>query len=65
MIKLARKQNENLRKYVLNYQATRLFFTAKSSDQGIFSLIKNLDPSRSWFYRTIGSDHPLFDELLL
>ena len=61
VIKLAYKQNENLRKYVLNYQAIQAVFKTKSSiNQGIFSSIKNLDPSLRWFYRTIGSDHPLY-----
>jgi len=31
----------------------------KSSDQGVFSSIKNFDPGRKWFYRSIGSDYPL------
>ena len=50
VIKLARKQNKNLRKYVLNYQAIKAIFKAKSSDQGIFLSIKHLDPGRRWFY---------------
>jgi len=33
-------------------------FQVKSSDQGVFSSIKNFDPGRKWFYRSIGSDYP-------
>ena len=44
VIKLARKQNENLQKHVLNYQEIKAVFKAKSSDQGIFLLIKTLIP---------------------
>ena len=44
VIKLARKQNESLQKYLLNYQEIMAVFKAKSSDQGIFSLIKTLIP---------------------
>ena len=44
VIKLARKQNENLQKYVLNYQEIKAVFKVKSSDQGIFLLIKTLIP---------------------
>ena len=45
------------------------FFDKISSDQGLFqvcsrdqgkiSLIKNLDPSRGWFYSPYESDYPL------
>jgi len=33
------------------------------SDQDIFSSIKNFDPCRRWFYRSIGSDHSLITSL--
>ena len=53
MVKLARKQNDNLQ---LNYQAIRAVFKEKSNDQCIFPSIKNLDPGCRRFYRTIGSE---------
>ena len=38
----------------------------KSSDQDVFSSIKNFDPGRRWFYKSIGSDYPLsMDEDIL
>ena len=60
--KLARKQNENLQKYVLNYQAIKVVFKAKSSDQGIFSSIKN---GRRWFYKTTIVTIPCIGTLIL
>ena len=42
---------------LLEYQAIKDLSQVQSSDQGNFSLIKNLDPGRKWFYRPYESDY--------
>jgi len=42
-----------------NYQEIKVVLKLKSSDQDIFLSINNFNPDCRWFYRTIGSDHPL------
>ena len=44
--------------FLIKYQAIKDLSGVQSSDQGKNSPIKNLDPSRGWFYRPYESDYP-------
>ena len=46
----------------LEYQGIKNLSWVQSSDQGKFSVIKQLDPGRKWFHRRYVSDYPLYDQ---